>query len=163
METIVHKGINEAWTSDNTYYELADDFHYITFIIDNYSRVIVGHSTSRRLTTDQTTIPALKMALNYRKHCIPAGMIFHSDGGGQYNDKEFLKPMKQYKVRNSMCEYAYENGKSERINGVIKNNYLEHRRIKTFAELAKEVDRSVSLYINDKPHKALKYITPIAY
>jgi putative transposase len=163
MENIILKGINEAWSSDITYYELADVFYYITFIIDNYSRVIVGHSTSRRLTTEQTTLPALKMALKCRKYCIPPGMIFHSDGGGQYYDKEFLKLTKQYKVRNSMCEYAYENGKSERINGVIKNNYLKHRSIKTFAELEKEVDRSVSLYNNDKPHKALKYKTPIAY
>ncbi len=55
-----------------------------------------------------------------------------------------------------MCEYAWENGKAERINGVIKNNYLKHRNINTYEELVKEVDRSVYLYNSDKPHIELK-------
>ena len=62
-----------------------------------------------------------------------------------------------------MCEYAWENGKAERINGVIKNNYLKHRSIKSFAQLVKEVDRSVSLYNSDKPHKALQRKSPVTY
>ena len=66
-------------------------------------------------------------------------------------------------MRNSMCEFAYENGKAERLNGIIKNNYLVHYKIKTYAELQKGVDRAVSLYNNERPHKALKYQTPIGY
>lgn len=73
------------------------------------------------------------MALKRRKHYIPEDMIFHSDGGGQYYDKAFLKLTEAYKMSNSMCAYAYENGKAERINGVIKNNYLVHRNIKSFS------------------------------
>jgi len=42
----------------------------------------------------------------------------------------------------------------ERLNGVIKNNYLKHRQINTFTELKKEVDRAVKLYNCDKPYKA---------
>jgi transposase InsO family protein len=163
LENIQLKQINQAWSSDITYYELNNTFYYITFIIDCYSRLIVGHAVSQRLTTEQTTLPALKMALKRRKQDIPEDMIFHSDGGGQYYDKAFLKLTEAYKMSNSMCAYAYENGKSERINGVIKNNYLVHRNIKSFSALEKEVDRSVSLYNNEKPHKALQYKTPIEY
>ncbi len=47
-------------------------------------------------------------------------LIFHSDGGGQYYDKEFLKLTKHCAIQNSMCEYPWENGKAERINGVKK-------------------------------------------
>ena len=103
------------------------------------------------------------MALKNRNNSIPKGIIFHSDGGGQYYDKEFLALTQKYGFRNSMCEYAWENGKAERINGVIKNNYLIHRNIKTLDDLVKEVDRSVSLYNNQKPHKALKYQTPTQF
>ena len=62
-----------------------------------------------------------------------------------------------------MCEYAWENGKAERINGVIKNNYLIHRNISSFEDLKKEVDRSVKLYNEEKPHIGLQRKSPIVY
>ncbi len=161
IESLIITGINQVWSSDITYYEVNGRFYYITFILDNHSRYIVGHSVSSRLITEQTTLAALKTALKARGSSLPQGIIFHSDGGGQYYDKQFLKVTKRYHFKNSMCEFAYQNGKAERINGVIKNNYLKHWSIKTFEDLVKQVDRSVNLYNNEKPHKALKYQTPL--
>ena len=152
-------GINQAFVSDITYYEVQGKFYYLTFILDAYTRCIIGYSVSDRLTTEKTTLPALKMALK-RQKSIPTGIIFHSDGGGQYYDKEFVKLTKKYKFKNSMCEHAYENGKAERINGIIKNNYLKHTQINNLSQLNKTVDRVVELYNNSRPHKALKYKTP---
>lgn len=163
LGSIILTHINQAWSSDITYYEVAEVFYYITFIIDCYSRKIVGYSISKRLTTEKTTLPALQMAIKNRAYKIPVEMIFHSDGGGQYYDKEFLKYTSRYKIKNSMCEMAYENGKAERVNGTIKNNYLIHYKINSFEELVKSVDRAVSLYNNDRPHKSLKYKTPNDY
>ncbi|MBK8747332.1 MAG: transposase [Saprospiraceae bacterium] len=60
-----------------------------------------------------------------------------------------------------MCEYPWENGKAERINGVIKNNYLVHRKIEDYSQLCKEVDRAVKLYNTDKPHIKLQRMTPM--
>ena len=91
------------------------------------------------------------------------GLIFHSDGGGQYYDKAFLQLTQKHQMVNSMCEFAWENGKAERINGVIKNNYLRHRGITSFEELQKEVDRSVYLYNFEKPHIKLQRKTPIEF
>ena len=155
--------IDQVWQSDITYYELNGRFYYITFIIDAFSRRIVGHHTSDRMQTEQTSLPALNMALATRKHNIPPGLIFHSDGGGQYYDKNFLALTERNHIRNSMCEFAWENGKAERINGVIKNNYLRHKSIKSFSELTKNVDQSVLLYNLDKPHIKLKRMSPISF
>lgn len=155
-------GINQAWSSDITYFEVKGLFYYITFVMDCYSRRILGHQVSKRLTTEETTLPALKRAVSTRRN-IPGNLIFHSDGGGQYYDKEFLKYTARHKMRNSMCELAYENGKAERLNGVIKNNYLVHNHIQSFSELVKSVDRAVTLYNTQKPHKALKYKSPVDY
>lgn len=152
--------INQAFVSDITYFEL-DRFYYITFILDAHSRYILGYSLSDRLTTEKTTLPAFKMMLKNRQNNLPEGIIFHSDGGGQYYDKEFLKLTPKYGFRNSMCKEAYENGKAERINGTIKNNYLKHKTIENYAQLVKELDRSVSLYNNERPHKSLNYKTPL--
>lgn len=163
LENLLINRINQVWQSDITYFDVQGKFYYITFIIDAYSRRIVGHSTSQRLLTDQTTLPALTMAMKLRSGIDLDGLIFHSDGGGQYYEKAFLRLTGSYNLLNSMCEYAWENGKAERINGVIKNNYLIHRNIKTFEELQKEVDRSVQLYNFEKPHIGLQRMTPVNF
>ena len=155
------KDIDQVWQSDISYFELNGRFYYLTFILDSYSRRILGHQTSKRLLTEHTTLPCLLMAIKTRGVENLEGLIFHSDGGGQYYDQAFLKLTGKYKMNNSMCEYPWENGKAERINGVIKNNYLKHRSIKTFEDLVKEVDGSVSLYNHEKPHIKLRIKTPI--
>lgn len=150
----------QAWSSDITYYEINGRFYYITFIMDCFTRVIVGYSVSDNLRTTSTSLPALKGAIKMRKHLIRPGLIFHSDGGGQYYSKEFLKCTSNLKIINSMCEYAYENGMAERLNGVIKNNYLRQYTNNSYAQLLRNVDRAVLLYNTDKPHKALQYQSP---
>ncbi len=155
--------INQVWQSDITYYEVSGRFYYITFIIDSFSRRIVGYNTSKRLFTEQTTLPSLKMAIKARKGDNLNGLIFHSDGGGQYYDNNFLKLTNNHEIINSMCVNPWENGISERLNGVIKNNYLRKRDIRTFEDLVKEVDRSVTLYNEEKPHIGLKRKTPCLY
>lgn len=163
LKTAFLNDIDQAWSSDITYFEVKDRFYYITFIIDCYSRRILGHAVSLRLTTEQTTLAALKSAVKTRKGKLPEQLIFHSDGGGQYYDKEFLKYTAYHKMRNSMCEFAYENGKAERLNGTIKNNYLKFYTIETYQALQKSVDRAVSLYNDHRPHKALNYQCPTEY
>lgn len=59
-----------------------------------------------------------------------------------------------------MGKEAWENGMAERLNGVIKNNYLKHWQIGTFDELKKEVDRAVLLYNKEKPHIGLQRKAP---
>lgn len=163
LQSITINRINQVWQSDITYYELNGRFCYITFILDSYTRRIIGHHTSEKLETESTTLPSLKLAIHKRKNVDLNGLIFHSDGGGQYYDKEFLKLTGKHGFKNSMCEYAWENGKAERINGVIKNNYLIHRSITTYSELVQEVDRAVLLYNTDKPHIELQRKSPITF
>jgi putative transposase len=152
------KGINQAWSSDITYYEIDKEVYYITFIMDLYSRKIVGHSVSKRLLTVQTTIPALKMALKDR---MPGkGVIFHSDGGGQYYCKDFLKLTSDAKMKNSMCDVVYENSYAERINRTIKEQYLSGYHPRSFTDLVQKTSRAVFNYNNVKPHKSLKKKTP---
>lgn len=150
--------INQVWVSDITYFEINSVFYYITFIMDAYSRYIKGHKVSTSLRTAETTLPALKMALG--NHKVSPGLIFHSDGGGQYYSKSFLKLTQQNEIKNSMAKEAYENPQAERINRTIKYGYLNHWYINSFHQLVKSVDRAVELYNYEKPHKSLHYSTP---
>lgn len=154
-------GINQAWGSDITYYQISNKFYFLTFIIDLYSRFIVGFAVSKRLLTLQTTLPALQMALQQRTPA--SGLIFHSDGGGQYYCKEFLKITENHKIKNSMCEVAYENPHAERINGTIKNQYLKGYNPRNYQELVWMTNRAVYNYNNIKPHSSLKKQTPAAF
>ena len=163
IENLVLTGADQLWVSDITYYELGGRFYYLTFIKDAYTRRILGHSVSKRLFTEDTTLVALTMAIKTRKKDKLKGLIFHSDGGGQYYDKAFLELTSRYEIQNSMCKYPWENPYAERINGVIKNNYLKHWEIRTFTELVQNVDRAVNLYNTDKPHKSLRRLTPVEF
>lgn len=154
--------VNQVWVSDITYYEVGGKFYYLTFILDVHSRYILGCSISSRLFTESTTIPALRKALKTARKVkdLPDSFIFHSDGGGQYFATDFLKITKRNGIKNSMCEYSYENPFAERLNRTIKECYLNPYQIDDLAELTRRVDRSVMLYNNSKPHKSLKYATP---
>jgi transposase InsO family protein len=131
--------------------------YFVGYQLDN------NRTQVNRLSTEDTALACLNVAIKTRVGQCIKGVIFHSDGGGQYYDKEFLKLTNEHGIQNSMCEFAWENGQAERINGVIKNNYLIHRSIKSFDELVKEVDRTVYLYNHDKPHFKLQRKTPIEF
>lgn len=163
LENAVITTIDQVWQSDITYFECGDRFYYITFIMDAYSRRIIGHQTSDRLITEHTTLPALHMALRLRMRKRYESLILHSDGGGQYYDHQFLALTRQYGIANSMCEYAWQNGKAERVNGIIKNNYLKYRNITSFVQLKTEVDRAVTAYNCSKPHSALHRMSPVTF
>ena len=154
---------NQVWQSDITYFEVEGKFCYLTFIQDAYTKLILGWAASKNLTTEATSIPALQMAIDWNRSTNLAGLILHSDGGGQYYDAGFLQMTRRAKMENSMCEEAWENGMAERLNGVIKTNYLRHRHITSFQQLCKELDRTVYLYNFEKPHKKLQRMSPVDF
>jgi len=149
--------VNQVWVSDITYYQIGDRFYYLTFVMDLYSRYIVGYSVADNLCTEHTTLPSLKMALRGRQ--LKPGLIFHSDGGGQYYSKEFRRLTARYKILNSMGKTPFENPNAERINGIIKNYYLSHFLPHTYAELVKQTARAVRNY-NRRPHGSLGRVSP---
>ena len=153
-------GVNQVWVSDITYYRIKERFYYLTFIMDLYSRKIVGHSCSRTLLTAHTTIVALKKALKNRNINVTPGLIIHSDGGGQYYSNEFRKLTKGSKMVNSMGKTAYENPHAERVNGIIKNNYVRHYGPKSYMDLIKMNNKAVHMYNTEKPHRALNKLSP---
>jgi len=161
IESIKLTRINQVWVSDITYFEMNKRFYYLTFISDMFSKMIKGHSVSVDLRTINTTIPALQLALKRIK--LEDDLILHSDGGGQYYCTEFLAITSSYGIKNSMAKTAYENPQAERVNGIIKNNYLYYWNPNTYSKLLKMVDKSVYLFNYEKPHKSLKYLTPYEY
>ena len=160
MAGIELTGVNQVWVSDITYYQLGSKVYYITLIMDLYSRYIVGHQLSKTLHTVATTIPALIKAIKIRKgQC--EGLIFHSDGGGQYYSKEFRTLTGKHSMQNSMGISVYENPHIERLHSTIKNDYLKPKYPRNYSDLESKLKINVALYNDKRPHRSLGRKTPL--
>jgi transposase InsO family protein len=153
--------VNQVFVSDITYFDIGSATYYLTFIMDLFNREIVGWSASDNLRTENTTLPALHRVIYERGRANLKGAIMHSDGGGQYYCKEFKELTKSLEMINSMTEEkVYENSHAERLNGIIKNNYLYPYGPTNLYSLKKLLNRAVLMYNTGKPHKALGKLTP---
>lgn len=151
---------NQLWVSDITYWKVNSDFLYISFITDAYSRKIVGYSLSEHLDMISTR-NALLMALNSfnENH---TGLIHHSDRGVQYCAMDYVKLLHKNNVNISMTENGdpKENAIAERLNGIIKNEYLKKYKPKSFDQALFLLKRSVNLYNQQRPHLSINLHTP---
>ena len=156
--------LNLVWQSDITYYWVNGDFYYLTFMVDVYSRRILGYAVSDSLRT-QASQRALAKALELRKQVDLSRLIHHSDRGSQYMSKAYLKQLAERNIYTiSVSETAQQNAYSERINGIIKNEYLAYKQITSYPQLKKEVEKAVRNYNTKRPHKSLwKRMCPQAF
>lgn len=157
-------GINQVFVSDITYFDIGSEVYYITLIMDLYNREICGWAASDNLRTENTTIPALQKLIRLRGSSNLKGAIFHSDGGGQYYSKDFKDITRKLRMLNSMTEEkVYENAHAERLNGVIKNNYLYPYDPVDMKSLKRALAKAVRMYNTEKPHRALGRVVPSEY
>ena len=156
--------VNQVFVSDITYFDIGSEVYYLTFIMDLFNREIVGWSASDNLRTESTTLPALHKVIRERGKVNLKSAIIHSDGGGQYYCKEFKKLTEEMKMINSMTEEkVYENSHAERLNGIIKNNYLYPYGPTDLQSLRRLLNKAVLMYNTEKPHTALGKLTPRKY
>jgi hypothetical protein len=148
---------NHLWQSDITYFEVGTRFYYGVFIIDVYTKEIVGYSVSDNMRAT-ANVKALKSAIcEYGKV-----KIHHSDRGSQYIAKKYTAILNDIESQISMGLTAQDNAYAERINQTIKNEYLVYRDIKDFQSLKRYIKKAVDNYNNKRFHNSLKpyRITP---
>jgi putative transposase len=151
---------NHLWVSDITYWRLKDRFIYISFITDAYSHKIVGYQVDETLEA-VSTIRALQMALNEATGSIE-GLIHHSDRGIQYCSQNYVKLLQDNQIQISMTENGdpLENALAERVNGIIKEEYLNFYEVETIKEAAELLQQVVQLYNQERPHMSISNFTP---
>lgn len=141
--------------SDITYFEINEKFYYIVFIIDVYTREILGYNVGDNMRAE-SNVKALQMALKKVPAADRKNMVHHSDRGAQYGSKEYIKLLKQNGIKISMGERAQDNAYAERINGTIKNEYLKLWHIPNLKKLKLKTKRAVDNYNNIRSHSALE-------
>ncbi len=151
---------NQLWVSDITYWKVNSSFIYISFITDAYSRKVVGYSLSEHLDMISAR-NALLMALNTSNDNI-TGLIHHSDRGVQYCAMDYVKLLHKHNINISMTENGdpKENAIAERLNGIIKNEYLTRYKPKSFEQALFLLKKSVDLYNSERPHLSINLYTP---
>lgn len=163
IEGLTLGDINQVWQTDITYYEVDSRFYYLVFIEDIYSRRIIGWSVDYSMWAE-ANLCALQQAITLRGGDKMPDLIHHSDRGGQYIDKEYTRLLAAHHITPSMCKYAWQNAYCERVNGIIKNEYLKAWGISDFDQLKKAVSRAVNLYNNERPHDELpSRLSPIRF
>lgn len=152
---------NELWVSDITYLRTANGFLYLSLVTDAYSRKIVGYNLADNLSA-VNALQALQMALYALDAEICKNLIHHSDRGIQYCTKEYTDLLHRHGIRISMTEQGdpLENAIAERVNGVIKNEYLQSTSIKSKEQAAAAVDRAIKIYNEFRPHMSCQMYTP---
>jgi transposase InsO family protein len=150
---------NQAWVSDITYIRVAKDFNYLFLITDAHSRKIIGWKLSESLAIRGAT-DALKMAIKQCKDT--SNVIHHSDRGIQYCCKAYTELLLENKMLISMTEenHCYENSIAERVNGILKGDFLLDDTFKTEEIALKAVREAIGTYNYKRPHWSIGLSTP---
>ena len=119
---------NELWVSDFTYVATWSGFVYAAFIIDVYSRMIVGWRVAATMTTD-LVMDALNMAVWTRRACLIDGVIAHSDAGSQYVSIAYTERLAEIGARPSVGTVAdsYDNALAEAVNALYKTELIKRQ------------------------------------
>jgi putative transposase len=150
---------HQAWVSDITYVRIKEGFHYLSLITDAYSRKIIGYKLAPTLET-KWCVQALEMAI---KQCPKTkGIVHHSDRGFQYCSHLYTNRLKKSKIDISMGEVGncYDNAMAERVNGILKQEYMLDETFKDTRTAHQAVEQAVKLYNKQRPHWALNLKIP---
>jgi len=155
IKGMVVRSPSVIWQSDITYILVGGRFYYTVFIIDVYTKKIVGYQVSDHMRAT-ANLKALNMAL--KEH--PPPEIHHSDRGSQYTNGKYIELLKGNNCSISMGLSAQDNAYAERINLTIKDEYLDHWKPKSFTQLKDQVKRAVNNYNLKRIHNEINRSTP---
>jgi transposase InsO family protein len=151
---------NQLWVSDITYINTLEGFGYLSLVTDAYSRKIIGWQVGSTLEA-RYTVKALQMALKQ----LPKGVndvYHHSDRGVQYCCDQYVKLLNKNHFQISMTENGdpRENAIAERVNGILKDEWLNQIKFKTRSEATSQLEQIIRIYNQNRPHSSLDMRTP---
>lgn len=161
---MVQDRANQFWSSDITYIDIKGPKKhcYATFVVDEYSHLVVGHTVSERMTTAEI-IQALRNGIltqNIKKES--CALIHHSDRGSQFKSELYQDLLKEYGIIASMTQNGspYENPVSERLNGIIKNDLMLIDKFDSLEHARLCIGHAVMVYNNQRLHSSCNDMTP---
>ena len=160
IENVVPDKPEQIWVSDITYVGNRENPMYLALITDAYSKQIMGHDLSNSLDLSGS-LRALKMAIKKRKYKNNV-VTHHSDRGLQYCSNQYQNILNRNNIKCSMTESydPYANAIAERVNGILKAEFIGYKNNESIETMGKLVRNSIEIYNQQRPHFSCFYKTP---
>ena len=154
---------NVAWVGDLTEIPTGEGPFYLAVILDLHSRRAVGFALGAYHDAELATA-ALQVAIAVRGGDV-AGVIFHSDQGGEYTGEVFRAACRRARVRQSMGRTgsALDNAVAESFNSTLEFELLAHAHFTTRAQARTAVAGFIDGYNNDRRHSRAGRLPPAVY
>jgi putative transposase len=144
------------WVADFTYLRCWEGLVFFSFVIDVFSRRIVGWQFASHMRTD-LVLDALRMALTRRRHGADVELVHHSDAGSQYTSFAFNQVLDDYGVLASIGSVgdAYDNALAESFVDTFKTELITDRVWTGRSQLELAIVQWVAWFNNDRLHESL--------
>ncbi len=151
------------WVADITYVRTWEGWLYLSFVLDTYSRRVVGWSMANHLKTE-LVLDAVNMAI-YNRRPAP-GLIHHSDRGSQYTSVEFGSRLKEAGLLPSMGSVAdaYDNSMAESFVSTLKRELIHRHSWQNRQTVRTAIFEYIEGFYNTRRrHSALGHLSPSEY
>jgi putative transposase len=155
---------NRLWVGDLSYLRCWEGVVYFAFVIDVFSRRVVGWQLAGHMRTD-LVLDALRMALGTRDHGAEFRLVAHTDRGSQYTSAAYTQVLDDHHVLASVGSVgdAYDNAMAESFVDSFKTELIADRVWRTRAQLELAVVEYISWFNHDRLHESLGDIPPVEF
>ena len=155
---------DRLWVGDFTYLRTWDGRGFFAFVIDAYSRMIVGWQLARHMRTD-LVLDALRMALATRRPGADFTLVAHTDQGSQYTSEDYVQELDDARVLASVGSVgdAYDNAMAESFVDSYKTELIADRVWRTHAQLELAIVEYVAWFNTRRLHSSLGNIPPLEH
>jgi putative transposase len=152
------------WVCDFTYLRCWEGRAFFSFVIDVYSRMIVGWQFASHMRTT-LVLDALRMALALRRPGADVALVHHSDAGSQYTSGDYQQELSDARVLASIGTVgdAYDNAMAESFVDSFKTELIADRVWQTRAQLELAVVEWVAWFNTVRLHSSLANIPPVEH
>jgi putative transposase len=157
-------GPDELWVADFTYLRCWEGVVFFAFVIDAFSRRVVGWQFASHMRTD-LVLDALRMALSRRPAGADVQLIHHSDAGSQYTSYAFTQVLDDHGVLASIGSVgdADDNAMAESFVDSFKTELIADRVWRTRTQLELAIVEYVGWFNTDRLHGALGDLPPAEF
>ena len=153
---------NQLWVADITYIDTDMGVVYLHLLTDAFTHEIIGWVLSDSLVSSNT-VAALDMGIEKVSYIGLEGLIHHSDRGVQYCCNLYIEHLKAINATISMTEdyKPTDNAIAERVNGIIKQEWLyKMKRPHDLEEARRLITSIIEFYNNKRPHRSNRDMLP---
>jgi len=155
---------NRLWVADFTYLRSWEGVVFFSFVIDVFSRRIVGWQFAPHMRTD-LVLDALRMALGGRRGDPEIVLIHHSDAGSQYTSADYTQELTDHRVLGSIGSVgdAYDNALAESFVDTFKTELIADRVWRTRSQLELAIVEYVGWFNSARLHESLGDLPPAEF